>query len=470
MSNTLVLIDCNPQDSTGEQLESMLASAGVGDQLRREIVVDPAHITFDRTWFSNQSSLIFLLLLPVHAESGGALIQSIKKEQPDIPIIVVVDALGPVDTLELLRKGASDLITPPLKVSDTLPRVWRLLEQLDARASTIRNLMERVGLKSLVGQAPNFLAEIKKIPLIARCDSRVLICGETGTGKEMCARAIHYLSPRKSRPFIPVNCGAIPTELVENELFGHDRGAFTGANSSKPGLIQEAEGGTLFLDEIDSLPPMSQVKLLRFLQEKEYRRLGASKVRQADVRVLAASNAPLEEALRSGRIRQDLYYRLNVLSITLPPLRERRADIATLAQHFVSKFADRLIRISPQALQKLTFYDWPGNVRELEHAIERAVMFCETSTIEQADIVLPATQTRLQEESFQEAKARVVEQFEKEYIQNLLLSHQGNISKAAQAANKNRRAFWELIRKHQMDVRVFKTGRRINTDQDISPR
>jgi DNA-binding NtrC family response regulator len=256
---------------------------------------------------------------------------------------------------------------------------------------------------------------------------------------------------------------------VENELFGHDRGAFTGANSSKPGLIQEAEGGTLFLDEIDSLPPMSQVKLLRFLQEKEYRRLGSAKVRQADVRVLAASNAPLEEALRNGRIRQDLYYRLNVLSIMLPPLRERRADIATLAQHFVSKFADRLIRISSQALQKLTFYDWPGNVRELEHAIERAVMFCETSTIEQADIVLPATQTRLQEESFQEAKARVVEQFEKEYIQNLLLSHQGNISKAAQAANKNRRAFWELIRKHQMDVRVFRSSR-MNTDQDIPPR
>jgi len=466
MSNTLVLIDCNPQDSTGEQLESMLASAGVGDQLRREIVVDPAHVTFDR---NNQASLIFLLLLPVHSESGGALIQSIKKKQPDIPIIVVVDELGPVDTLELLRKGASDLITPPLKVSDTLPRVWRLLEQLERRTSTIRNLMERVGLKSLVGQAPNFLAEIRKIPLIARCDSRVLICGETGTGKEMCARAIHYLSPRKSRPFVPVNCGAIPTELVENELFGHDRGAFTGANSSKSGLIQEAEGGTLFLDEIDSLPPMSQVKLLRFLQEKEYRRLGSSKVRQADVRVLAASNAPLEEALRSGRIRQDLYYRLNVLSITLPPLRERRADIPTLAQHFVSKFADdRAMRISPQALQKLTFYDWPGNVRELEHAIERAVMFCETSTIEEADIVLPATQTRQQEESFQEAKARVVEQFEKEYIQNLLLSHQGNISKAAQAANKNRRAFWELIRKHQMDVRVFKPGH--GSDQDISSR
>ncbi|HKG79013.1 MAG TPA: sigma-54 dependent transcriptional regulator [Pyrinomonadaceae bacterium] len=464
MSNTLLLIDCNPQNSTGEQLESMLASAGVGDQLRREIVVDPAQISFDQSWLgdrsSNKSSLIFFLLLPAHAESGGALIEAIKKQQPDLPIIVVVDELGPVDTLELLHKGASDLITPPLRVGDTLPRVWRLLEKLDQRASTVQTLLERVGMKLMVGQAPNFLAEIKKIPLIARCDSRVLISGETGTGKEMCARAIHYLSPRKSRPFVPVNCGAIPTELVENELFGHDRGAFTGANSAKAGLIQEAEGGTLFLDEIDCLPAMSQVKLLRFLQEKEYRRLGSSKVRQADVRVLAASNAPLEEALESGRVRQDLYYRLNVLSISLPPLRERRMDIPTLAQHFVAKFAaeldDRVTRISAQALQKLTFNDWPGNVRELEHAIERAVMFCATATIEESDIVLPATHTRQQGESFQEAKAKVIEQFEKEYIQNLLLSHQGNISKAAQAANKNRRAFWELIRKHQMDVRAFK--------------
>jgi DNA-binding NtrC family response regulator len=369
-----------------------------------------------------------------------------------------VDQLGPSDTLELFRQGASDLITLPLRTGDTLPRVWRLLEQQERRKNIVHTLVERVRLKLMVGQAPNFLAEVKKVPLIARCDSRVLISGETGTGKEMCARAIHYLSPRKSGPFVSVNCGAIPTELVENELFGHERGAFTGANSSKQGLIQEAEAGTIFLDEIDCLPPMSQVKLLRFLQEKEYRRLGSSKIRHPDVRVLAATNAPLAEALHSGRIRQDLYYRLNVFSISLPPLRERRSDIPTLAQHFITKYStsDKTTRISTAALQKLIFYDWPGNVRELEHTIERAVMFCETGTLEDGDIVLPIQRRWSQAQSFQKAKAQVIEQFEKEYIQNLLLSHGGNISKAAQAANKNRRAFWELIRKHQVDVQTFK--------------
>ena len=463
MSHTLLLIDCNTHNNTGEQLEAMLASAGVGDQLRREIVVDPDQLTFDRNSLGvngNKAALIFLLLPPGHTEPGSALIQAIRKDQPELPIIAVVDQLGPTDTLELFRLGASDLITLPLRTGDTLPRVWRLLEQQERRKNVVHTLVERVRLKLMVGQAPNFLAEVKKIPRIARCDSRVLISGETGTGKEMCARAIHYLSPRKSGSFVSVNCGAIPTELVENELFGHERGAFTGANTAKQGLIQEAEAGTIFLDEIDCLPPMSQVKLLRFLQEKEYRRLGSSKVRHADVRVLAATNAPLEEALHSGRIRQDLYYRLNVFSISLPPLRERCSDIPTLAQHFIAKYSadtdNKSIRLSTGALQKLIFYDWPGNVRELEHTIERAVMFCETGMLEESDIVLPVQRRCGQAESFQKAKAKVIEQFEKEYIENLLLSHGGNISKAAQAANKNRRAFWELIRKHQVDVQTFK--------------
>jgi two-component system, NtrC family, response regulator GlrR len=460
---TILLIDCNPRENTGETLETMLAASRLGQKIRREVVMDPSQIQLNHNWFRDttegQSSLIFIILHLHQIAQGGHLIQSIKQAQPDIPIIIVIEECGPEETLQLLQKGAADFVTPPLRVVDILPRVWRLLEQLSRRESKVQGLMERVGLKRLIGQTANFLAEVKKIPLIARCDSRVLIFGETGTGKEMCARAIHYLSSRSAKPFVPVNCGAIPVDLVENELFGHEKGAFTGANTARAGLIQEAEGGTLFLDEIDCLPPMAQVKLLRFLQEREYRRLGSATVRHADVRVVAASNAPFAEAVQLGRVRQDLYYRLNVVSITLPPLRERREDIPILAQHFLKIYAAEhsvdVRDFSPEAVQKLTFYDWPGNIRELEHTIERAVMFCNGPTLTEDDIILPGG-SRQPAESFQKAKAKVIEQFEKDYIQRLLLSYQGNISRAAQAARKNRRAFWELIRKHQMDVHHFK--------------
>ncbi len=461
---TLLLLDCNPGENTGEALEALLASSRSGETLRREVIVDPGQMPRDREWFRDRAnsslSLIFLILHPENSVPAGALIQSIKKAQPDVPIIVVTEERGPTEMLELLQRGASDFITPPLRAGDALPRVWRLLDRPSSAERVVRALTERAGLKLLIGQTETFLAEVKKIPLIARCDSRALITGETGTGKEMCARAIHYLSPRKSKPFVAVNCGAIPVDLVENELFGHERGAFTGANSAKAGLIEEAEGGTLFLDEIDCLPLMAQVKILRFLQEKEYRRLGSTRVRQADVRVVAASNSPLEQAVKHGRLRQDLYYRLNVISIAMPPLRARRADVTALAQHFLENYAAEFRRnvtmLSVEALQKLMFYDWPGNVRELEHTIERAVMFCETSTLAENDIILPGAQTHRSAETFQQAKAKIVEQFERDYIQRLLLSCHGNISKAAQAAHKNRRAFWELIRKHHIDVHRFK--------------
>src|SRR5262249_30700623 len=191
-----------------------------------------------------------------------------------------------------------------------------------------------LGLEKMIGESRVFRGEIEKIPRLSRCDASVLITGETGTGNELCASAIHYLSRRAEYPFVPVNCGAIPVELMENELFGHDRGAYTGADRSQTGVIGEANGGTLFLDEIDCLPATAQVKLLRFLQKKEYRPLGSLKTSQADIRVVAASNTDLHEAIKSGRLRQDLYYRLNVLSLHLPPLRERREDIPVLSRHF----------------------------------------------------------------------------------------------------------------------------------------
>jgi DNA-binding NtrC family response regulator len=452
----ILLIDGTPHENIGKMLESILASSPWDITVRREPIVDLNPIDHD---LLHESGMIFVILPKLQSSQDAALIQSLNLQRPEIPIIVVVEDCGPGETLELLRNGASDFVTPPLRSADILARTWRLLNRPQTRDRVVHAAKQETGLKLLIGKTSNFLGEIKKIPLIARCDSRVLITGETGTGKEMCARAIHYLSPRAAKPFVPVNCGAIPVELAENELFGHESGAFTGANGTKPGLVEEAEGGTLFLDEIDCLPLMAQVKLLRFLQDKQYRRLGSSKVRYADVRMIVASNAILEDAVQKGQMRQDLYYRLNVICIALPPLRDRREDISLLANHFLQKYAVEFSKdvrtISAEALQKLAFYDWPGNVRELEHTIERAVVFCESSVLGEDDIALPSQDAK-PEESFQQAKAKIIEQFEKDYVNRLLLSSNGNISRAAQAARKNRRAFWELIRKHRIDANNFK--------------
>ena len=372
-----------------------------------------------------------------------------------------------VGAMEHWNNGFSEtgIMVYPVKakaMQESEEKWWRLLKQKRQGDTLTQRLKEKLGLKQLVGESPLFLAVLKKIPVVANCDATVLMSGETGTGKELCARAIHYLSPRASKPFIPVNCGAIPTELVENELFGHMRGAFTSASSSQPGLIHGAHGSTLFLDDIDCLPLSAQVKLLRFLQEKEYRQLGSTKMCHADVRVISATNLDLEEALRQGKLRQDLYYRLSVIPLMLPPLRNRPEDIQLLARHFLEKYATEFNKqvtgFASDAMQMLMLYDWPGNVRELEHLIERGVLFSDQTVIGGADIVLPRQKSTQCQESFKEAKAKVIAQFERTYIQGLLRAYQGNITKAAQAAQKNRRAFWQLIRKHRIDVQGFKPG------------
>jgi two-component system response regulator GlrR len=284
--------------------------------------------------------------------------------------------------------------------------------------------------------------------------------GQSGTGKELFARAIHYLSSRHTHPFVAVSCGSIPVDLLENEMFGHKKGAFTGATTSQFGLISEAEGGTLLLDEIDCLPLLAQSKLLRFLQEGEYKPLGSSKVQHANVRVIAASNIDLERAVKEGKLRQDLYYRLNIARVNLPALCDRRDDIPLLAEHFLAKYAHEfgrcVLKLSEAAMRRLIFYDWPGNIRELENTIERAVMLTEQEQISDTEILLPVT-VAVEDESFQAMKAKVITQFERTYIQNLMINYHGNVSQAARAAKKNRRAFWELIRKHNLEVQTFRT-------------
>ncbi|NOT53018.1 MAG: sigma-54-dependent Fis family transcriptional regulator [Deltaproteobacteria bacterium] len=313
-----------------------------------------------------------------------------------------------------------------------------------------QTIKERLGLRSLIGQSPAFLAAKDQIAQVAQYDVSVLILGETGTGKELFARAIHYLSARSQQPFIPVNCGAIPADLFENELFGHDRGAFTGAVAATVGLIREADGGTLFLDEIDALPVLAQVKLLRFLQEKEYRPLGSTKMQHVDLRVVAATNVSIEQEVKEGKFRQDLYYRLNIIPMTLPRLCERKEDIPILARHFLLKYAGEFKKtvtaFSAVAMRQLLLYAWPGNVRELEHIVQRAVVLSQQEIISEEALRLPEVSPS-QCLSFKEAKASAVAQFERSYLLELLGAHQGSVTQAARTAQKHRRALWQLIYK-----------------------
>lgn len=404
--------------------------------------------------------LILMILPPFAGPLSEALVREIKAMTPSASMMVAIENCQPEEMLRLLESGVADFLTVPFKALDVLPRIWRVLDQAPDSKSFARELKAKLGLRQLIGASPMFLAEVKKIPLVAKCDANILITGETGTGKELCARAIHYLSPRASQPLIPVNCGAIPVELLESELFGHERGAFTSATRSKLGLVQEARGGTLFLDEIDCLPLLAQVKLLRFIQEKEYRPLGSTKTRKADVRIISATNSIIEEAVREGRFRRDLFFRLNIIPLRLPPLRDRREDIPLLAEHFLIKYAaefkKKITQFSPAAMRNLKLYDWPGNARELEYIIQRAIVLAEYPIIDEIDVPVSDPDAGNAQESFQEAKAKVVRDFEKTYIHRLLLTNNGNITKAALIARKNRRAFWQLIRKHGIDARQFK--------------
>ena len=405
---------------------------------------------------------IVFTVLPDSLGQTMKLLKTTSAVATNIPIVVVLQTCEPDQVVELLENGAADFVTLPLRASEVLPRALKSIRPTDKASNGSRMNGSHFAFKKVIGKSPVFLDQLRRIPMIAKCDANVLIAGETGTGKELYARAIHYGSSREGRPFMPINCGAIPAELVENELFGHERGAFTSASTLQTGLIEEANGGTLFLDEIDCLPVFAQVKLLRFLQEKEYRPLGSAKIRRADVRIIAASNLNLEEAVANGKVRQDLYYRLNIISLILPPLRERREDIPLLARHFLERYASELDKevfdFSAEALQMLMVHNWPGNVRELEHVIERAVVLCEGTVLQPHDLVIsPAVGTDA-EQSLQEAKAKVIARFERDYIQGLLSACKGNITRAAQVAKKNRRAFWQLIQKHQIDVARFKTS------------
>ena len=314
---------------------------------------------------------------------------------------------------------------------------------------------------NLIGQSPCFKTTIRNIRLISEFDVGVHIYGETGTGKELAARAIHYLSSRRNRPFIPISCGGLSDELILNELFGHARGAYTSADTKQPGVIQVADKGTLFIDEIDCLAPKAQIGLLRFLQEKEFKSLGSPEIRKTDIRIISASNRDLMECVETGMFRRDLYYRLDVLRLDLPPLRHRGGDVFLLADHFFRKFTHEYglseQPLNPDIERKLLTYNWPGNVRELENFILKSCLMpaplvpdgsSDTPDDHRyAKDLIPVEPIDIRE-GFNSAKARVVNCFEKRYLDMLLAKTRGNVSLAARIAKKERRTLTRLLKKH----------------------
>ena len=435
----------------------------LADSLEK-LLAEAKGFTFSRLEYRDQSGL-----KPKAASSGNAdvvvatlsafqatdlelFFASLQRAFPHCPVLVTTTHPDTFDFFRLLEMGVSDFLLPPLRRSELLPRIIRQARVTRRGDALVQKLKENIGLKQIIGESPAFLDKVRCVPRFARCDATLLISGESGTGKELFARAIHYLSPRAERPFVPVNCGALPENLVESEIFGHKRGAFTGAASDQAGLIREAEGGTLFLDEIDTLTPTAQVKLLRFLQDGEYHPVGSPQILHANIRVVAAGNADFSQIVREGKFREDLFYRLNVLALTLPALRERRGDILLLAHDFLEKHAAlpeaRSKNLSLAALNRLLSHSWPGNVRELQNVLTRAIVISDHDSIEPSDLDLPEDGPAAEEQSFRAMKSHAVQRFEHDFLATVLRAHDGNITRAASAVKKNRRAFWELLRKH----------------------
>jgi DNA-binding NtrC family response regulator len=377
--------------------------------------------------------------------------------------VVMMTAVDSVDlVVEAVKLGAQQFLVKPFATMEAVHvALLKAAEHghlVDRSRSLEARLEAHERFGEIVGRSPPMRALFDMIERVAEAPSSVLVLGESGTGKELVARAIHNRSPRATRPFVAVNCGAIPADLVESELFGHVRGAFTGAQRDRAGLFETANGGTLLLDEVGDLPPAVQVKLLRALQERETRRVGTDVVTPVDVRVVAATNVDLESRVKAGSFRSDLFYRLNVIALRLPSLRDRLEDVPLLVEHFVTKCANRLQKPRPQvdadAMRALVEYDWPGNVRELEHVIERALVLCRGGFIERQDISIAGPSPLRAEEgpaslngTYTEARKELLHDFDRRYATGLLDATGGNVSQAARLAGLDRTNFRRLMKR-----------------------
>jgi len=415
--------------------------------------------------FRDNQTDILITDLKLPDMDGIQTLKEVKTYNPEAHVIVIT-AYGSIDSAVIaMKEGASDYLTKPFAMDELLLIIKRLLRmrQLEEENISLRKRVEeRYGLEGLVGKSPQMMKIYELIETVALTDVTVLISGESGTGKEVVANAIHLQSPRKGRPFVKVNCAALPETLLESELFGHEKGAFTGALKQRKGRFEIADGGTLFLDEIGDISPGVQVKLLRVLQERQFERVGGNETLSVNVRLICATQRDLKEEIRKGNFREDLYYRLNVVPITLPPLRERREDILLLAEHFIDKFSKKMGKeitgLSEEAKTLLLKYPFPGNIRELENMLERAIALIKGKIIQAEDL---PEEVCGQPSSIQDVCKRILgskplasatKLFEKEYIQTVLEKTKGKKGQAADILGISRKTLWEKIKELEIEI------------------
>lgn len=425
---------------------------------------------------------VAIIDLTMPGMDGIMLIERLVDMYPTLPILMLT-AYGTIENaVKAIQKGAADFLVKPFETADLLTRIEKALEVQRLKSEVTRwrtFVQERYQFDHIITGSERMRQILQQVAQIAVSEATVCLYGESGTGKELIAKALHVASRRSEGPFIAINCGAIPEGLLENELFGHVKGAYTGAETAKRGLLQQAEEGTLFLDEVGELPLALQVKFLRVLQEREFYAVGAEHPTKSDIRLVAATNQDLRKAVAFGKFREDLYYRLHVIPVFLPPLRERREDIPLLAHHFLRRYSQTLDKeihgFTPVALQRLVDYTWPGNVRELANVVERAVVLTPSAMIAPELLLLegkpqPATlqpelpplpvvhqpEDPLVPQFAQKTIAQAREELEREYLMQVLSATKGTIARAAKLAGIKRSSFYSLLRRYEIDVKSFK--------------
>jgi two-component system NtrC family response regulator len=394
------------------------------------------------------------LRLPVM--DGRALLREVRRRWPEVPVIIITAFAAVRDAVDLVKEGAFDYIAKPFEIDDvsaTIRRALRLADVVRDNERLRSELEGRHSFDTLVGNSASFRRVIEQVTEVCETKATVLLNGESGTGKELVARAIHFNSPRRDKPFIAINCAAIPEALLESELFGHVKGAFTGALANRIGRFAAADGGTLFLDEIGDMPLPIQAKLLRVIQERSFEPVGATRTQTVDVRLVAATHKDMRQAVDQGGFREDLFYRLNVFPIQLPPLRERADDIPLLAAHFLAELAEamgkRATGFSPAAMAAMSAYDWPGNIRELHNCIERAVIVAKAQTIDAADLPqdLFNGSRRAERDGLPRDLDAELERIEREFILEALRRSDGVQVRAAKLLGIAERSLWHRIKK-----------------------